>query len=271
MNTIVCIPGSFAPESIGGQLAAACRARQIRIRQIGTNTWETESAVDRYRLLRALLPLTRKEGVVIALPQAASARRAMLFDLDSTLTACEFLDTLAEAAGFDDRTRRQTRAAMEGHADFAENYRERVARFAGMPVARIETIIDRLPLAAGASELFERLREAHIPTAIVTGGYARVGRAVQQRLGAEALYATELEEAGGRLTGRIAGPLLDAAAKVAALDDFCAKHQLQRCDCVAVGDGANDLQLLAAAGCGILYTACPENSEPLPIGRLLDF
>ena len=227
---------------------------------------------DLVQRLSEALPRVRKTGEIVVLAQSDAPRRAMLFDLDATLTTCEFLDVLAESVGLGDRIRGLTRAAMEGRMDFAASYRERVALFAGTPVERVEALIAQLPLAEGAAELFEQLRRRDIRTAIVTGGYARVGRAIQQRLGADALYATELEERGGRLTGRLAGPLLDAAAKVAALDDFCAENGLQRCECVAVGDGANDLPMLAAAGWGVLYTARPEDpGAARPISCLLDW
>ena len=272
MNTVVRILGGLPPETFGEQLAAVCRILRLSAQRIRTEAWELAGPVDRCAVLRELLPLTRSEGAVIAISQAAGAPRAMLFDLDSTLTGCEFLDLLAQAAGLGNQTQASTRAAMEGQMDFATSYRERVALLAGTPVAQAEVLIRRLPLADGAIELFGALRARAIPTAIVTGGYARVGRAVQERLGADALYATELEEQEGRLTGRFAGALVDAAAKVAALDDFCARCGLQRNDCAAVGDGANDLPLLAAAGCGILYTAAPENAaRRVAISRLLDF
>lgn len=212
---------------------------------------------------------------MVALPPLAEAEplppQAVLFDLDATLMACEFLDTLAGAVGLGDATHALTRAAMEGRMEFAASYRERLCLLAGTPVDRIEALIDRLPLAPGAAELIAALRRRGIRTAIVTGGYARVARAIQQRLEIDRCYATELEERDGRLTGRLAGPLLDAAAKVSALDDLCTRFGVRRAQCVAVGDGANDLPLLAAAGWGVLYTACPDHGRPpRPISSLLE-
>ena len=273
MDATVRLIGGPGPRNFGEHLAGIGRLSGASVTPLTSACWRVAMPGGRYPLLRALLPWSRREGAMIAVSDAAQSHplRGVLFDLDATLTACEFLDTLAAAAGFGERTEALTRAAMEGRMDFETSYRTRLQRFAGMPVARMQPQIDALPLAEGAADLCAALHARNLPTAIVTGGYARVGREVQQRLGIGRLYATELEECDGCLTGALAGPLLDAAAKVDALDDFCAHYGLQRADCAAVGDGANDLPLLAAAGCGILYTAAPDRPEQArPINLLLE-
>ena len=259
MNKSVRIVGDVPPDDFGKHLAVVCAAHQATVERIAAAEWSLHGAVDRYELLRALLPWARNEGAIVHLSCTERPARAFLFDLDATLTACEFLDTLADELGIGAQTRELTRTAMNGTLDFATSYRTRLQLLAGTPLDRIEALIARLPLAQGAEALCEALHRRALPTAIVTGGYARVGRAVQQRLGIGTLYATELEERDGRLTGRILGPLLDDAAKVDALDDFCARNGCEREDCAAVGDGANDLRMLAAAGHAVLYSALSDH------------
>lgn len=269
-NPVVRILGAVNPDDFGEHLTAVCAAQQVAAVRTATTQWVLDGLLDPYELLRELLPWAREEGTIVYLSRTERPARAFLFDLDATLTTCEFLDALAEELGIGDRTRNLTRAAMDGKTDFGTSYRTRLQLFAGTPLNRIDAVVARLRLAAGAEALCETLRRNGIRTAIVTGGYARVGEAVRQRLGMDALYATELAERDGKLTGRIVGELLDDAAKVWALDDFCAKNGCRRADCAAIGDGANDLRMLAAAGHAVLYSAAPTKPHrSQPIAQIL--
>lgn len=278
---VVRLLGKVNSERFGIHLAAACAAQGAIIArselpdamaEAGAAQWALESPVDPYPLLRELLPWTRNEGAIVLFSRSARPVRAFLFDLDATLTTCEFLDTLADELGLGAQTRELTRAAMNGTMDFATSYRTRLQLLAGTPIERIDAVIARLQLTKGAETLCETLRRHAIPAAIVTGGYARVGRVIAGLLGIENLYATELEEKDGVLTGRPIGEPLDEAAKVRALDDFCAKKGCRRTDCAAVGDGANDLRMLAAAEHAVLYSSQPDNpSQRQSIHRILDF
>jgi len=271
-KSVVRLLGAVPPDRFGKHLAAVCAAQQTTVVQSDAAGWTLDGPNDPYLLLRELLSWTRNEGAIILFSRSERPIRAFLFDLDATLTACEFLDTLADELGLGDRIRQLTRAAMDGEMDFAASYRARLELLAGTPVDRIDTVIARLQLTEGAERLCEALHRRGIATAIVTGGYARVGRAVQQRLGIRTLYATELEERAHKLTGRPAGKLIDETEKVRALDDFCMRNGCQRADCAVAGDGANDLRMLAAAGHAVLYSALPaKTSNATPIDRLLEF
>lgn len=269
-NPVVRISSAVNPDDFGKHLTAVCAAQQVATVRTTATQWMLDGPLDPYELLRELLPWAREEGTLVYLSRTERPARAFLFDLDATLTTCEFLDALAEELGIGDRTHNLTRAAMDGKMDFGTSYRTRLQLFAGTPLDRINVVVAHLQLAEGAEALCETLRRNGIPTAIVTGGYARVGEAVRQRLGVDALYATKLEERDGILTGQIIGKLLDDAAKVQALDDFCAKNGCQREDCAAIGDGANDLRMLAAAGHAVLYSAAPTKPHRnQPIDRIL--
>ncbi len=271
-KSVVRSLGTVPPDRFGKHLATMCAAQQTAVIQSDAAGWTLDGPIDPYLLLRELLPWTRNEGATFLFSQSERPVRAFLFDLDATLTTCEFLDTLADELGLGDRIRQLTQAAMDGKMDFAASYRARLRLLADTPVDRIDTIIARLQLTKGAERLCEALHHRGIATAIVTGGYARVGRAIQQRLSIRTLYATELEERAGRLTGQPAGKLIDETEKVRALDDFCRRNGCQRSDCAVVGDGANDLRMLAAAGRAVLYSALPaKTANATSIDRLLEF
>lgn len=287
-KSVVRLIGAVDSERFGAHLATVCAAQGATIKRIDAanpvaveqvasgpveaEQWRIKGPFEAYSLLRELLPWAREEGAIVILSRSARPVRTALFDLDATLTTCEFLDALADELSIGDRTRELTRAAMAGETDFAESYRTRLKLFAGTPLTRIDAVIARLQLTDGAKKMFETLCQHAIPTAIVTGGDAHVGRAIQRRLGTDALYATELEEVDGKLTGQITGKLLDETAKVRALDDFCIKNGCRPAECAAVGDGANDLRMLATAGHAVLYSAMPENpSRRQSIDRILDF
>ena len=219
---------------------------------------------EREKVLREHLLCVREKGLTVVLGEAPKPVKACVFDLDATLIPCEFIDTLAARRGLEHLTRPLTARAMNGEMDFRESYTHRLEILKGTPVAEIESLIAEIPLAPGAEETIRTLKGRGIRTAIITGGYARPGRAIQSRLGIDALYATELEEADGYLTGRTAGDLLDEEGKVAALKDFCTLCGCTPCEAVAVGDGANDIKMLASAGLAILYTSLPSGNEAGP-------
>jgi phosphoserine phosphatase len=228
--------------------------------------------VRREQLLREALPLVREGGATVVMENVdAPPPRVAVFDLDATLIPCEFVDLLAARRGVEHLTRELTALAMSGEMDFRTSYLRRMEILGGTPVTLVEELIETLPLAPGAAEAMVMLRAAGIRTAIITGGYARLARAIGQRLGVDAVWATELEECDGRLTGRTAGPLLDEEGQVEALVSFCAADGLSPLSALAVGDGANDLKMLSHAGRAILYTSVMRTSqETMPLDRILE-
>jgi len=168
-----------------------------------------------------------------------------------------------------EQVRRLTAEAMDGKADFRTSYARRLKLLEGTPLAVVCKVIERLPLAPGARELVDELKRRRIPTAIITGGYRRAGEAVRSRLGIDALYATELEERGEALTGELASELLDEQGKRTALEAFARRCGLAPQEIAVVGDGANDLKMLARAGTSVLYDACPPTpARPQPLDSL---
>lgn len=222
---------------------------------------------DRKELLRSLLPVARRTGCMPALLKPGFRPRGFVFDLDSTLIACETIDRLAERYGIGESMRRLTARAMEGREDFRQSYARRLEMLKGMPLRTVEEEIGRLPLAPGAERLVRHLRERGAVTAIVTGGDRRAAEFIGRRLGIDDLHATELEVREGRLTGRTCTPLQDERDKAELLKSFCKRHGFSPDEVVAVGDGANDLAMLAEAGCAVLYNACP---APPAAGAPLD-
>ncbi len=222
------------------------------------------TSFDREALLHDLLEPVRESGLVPALFDSGFIPQVAAFDLDSTLIPCEFVDRLAERRGVGDRTRKLTAEAMEGRMDFRTSYTQRLALLKGMTLAAVDQVIDGLPLTPGAEKLFHTLKEHKVTTALLTGGYRRAGEAVRRRLGLDALYATDLEERDGCLTGRALPPLLDERGKAEALEAFCRLNGTSPRGALAVGDGANDLKMLSAAGCAVLYRAASETAaQPL--------
>ena len=189
--------------------------------------------------------------------QRKRGKRLVAFDLDSTLVAAEGIDELAAVAGVGEAVAAITQRSMAGELDFAYSLRERVAALAGLPEAALAEVAARLPLTAGAERLFEGLRQLGCKTAILSGGFDCFARPVQQRLGIDHAHANRLEIQDGKLTGRLLPPLIDAEAKARLLRELAKQEGIPIAQTIAVGDGANDLAMLQAAGMGIAFHAKP--------------
>lgn len=184
-------------------------------------------------------------------------RRLVVMDVDSTLVRGEVIEMLAERAGCGALVAAITERAMAGELDFAASLHERVANLAGLPESVFAEVHAGLELTAGAAELVAELHRRGWPVGLVSGGFHEVVDPLAESLGIGFVRANRLEVVGGVLTGRVAGPVVDRAAKAAALAEFAAAEGVDLADTVAVGDGANDLQMLALAGVGIAFEAKP--------------
>lgn len=204
--------------------------------------------------------------VDIAVQPAAGRRRALLVaDMESTIIAQEMLDELADAARLGPQIAQITARSMAGELDFADSLRERVRLLAGLPAEILERVARRMTLNPGARTLVQTMRAAGAYTALVSGGFDCFAEPIRAACGFHAARANRLLLADGRLTGAVADPVLDRAAKAAAVTELAAQRGLSTTASCAVGDGANDLDMIRTAGLGVAYRAKPVLRASAPI------
>ena len=198
-------------------------------------------------------------GLVDVLAQPATERRKRLLvaDLESTIIENEMLDELALILGLGPRVAAITRRAMNGEIDFTAALEARVALLAGAGVDVLDQAAARIRLNPGAAALVATMRRAGAATALVSGGFTTFAERVARALGFDHVVANRLEIADGRLTGRVVPPIVTGAGKRDALGALAAAQGITPTQAIAVGDGANDLAMLAAAGLGIAFRAKP--------------
>ena len=190
-------------------------------------------------------------------------KKLLIADMDSTFVTAETLDELAEEAGLKDVIAEITRRAMRGEIDFPQALIERVAMLADLPEAALAKTAAKLTLMPGAMTLVHTMRANGAFTALVSGGFKYFTGKVAARTGFQLDLANDLAMADGRLTGELQGPILDKDGKLNALQTLCAERGLTPADAVTVGDGANDLPMLLAAGLGVAYYGKPLLREQL--------
>jgi phosphoserine phosphatase len=184
-------------------------------------------------------------------------RRLVVFDMDSTLIEAEVIDELARLAGVGEQVSAITERAMRGEIDFSESFRARVALLRGLPEEALAQVAAELKITEGAEHLLATLRTLGYTTAILSGGFTYFARYLQTRLGIDHIHANELDIAGGVVTGEVVGPIVDGARKAELLCQLAREQNIDLQQVIAVGDGANDLPMLSAAGLGIAFRAKP--------------
>ncbi|WP_134766094.1 phosphoserine phosphatase SerB [Nocardioides sp. 1609] len=211
--------------------------------------------------LRSLLaPEAAHQGVDVAVQPANLLRRGVrliVMDVDSTLIQGEVIEMLAAHAGHEEEVAGVTEAAMRGELDFEESLRARVSLLAGLDAAVLDAVYDDIVVTPGVRTMVRTLRRLGYRFAIVSGGFSQITDRLAADLGIHFARANELEIVDGRLTGRIVGPVVDRAGKAAALREFAERVGVPVAATIAIGDGANDLDMLNAAGLGIAYNARP--------------
>ena len=216
-----------------------------------------ENIADLRRELSEAAPLL---GVDVAVQHAGLDRRGqrlVVMDVDSTLIQDEVIDLLAERAGVLDEVAEITERAMRGEIDFAESLKERVALLAGLPAEALEETARRIRLTPGARTLCRTLRRLGFRVCLVSGGFREVIAPLAEQLDIDGLRANALEIVEGRLTGRVTGVIVDRHGKREALEEFAREFGIPVARTIAIGDGANDLDMLDAAGLGIAFNAKP--------------
>ncbi len=218
------------------------------------------SRVDAGVLRPALAKAAAEGGVDVSVSPAGIGRRGrrlVVMDVDSTLIRDEVIELLAARHGCEAEVRDITERAMRGELDFEQSLRERVRLLAGLPVEAVDAVRAEIRLTPGARTLVETLKDLGLSIGVVSGGFIEIVGPLAADLGITYAHANRLDAADGRLTGGLVGPVVDRAAKAAKLREWAGLERLPLTRTVAIGDGANDLDMLAASGLGIAFNAKP--------------
>lgn len=213
---------------------------------------------DQMHLRHVLMQAAEETGVDVAVERAGLRRRAkrlVVLDVDSTLIRDEAIDVLAVRAGVSEQVSAITERAMSGRLDFAESLRERVGLLAGLPESEVQAVRDELRLTPGARTFVRTLHRLGYHVGVVSGGFTVFTDRFVEELGLDFAAANTLEIVDGRVTGQVLGPIVDRAGKAEALERFATQFGVPLSQTVAVGDGANDIDMLETAGLGIAFNA----------------
>ncbi|MBY5162356.1 phosphoserine phosphatase SerB [Salsipaludibacter albus] len=244
----------------GGNIDRILRLARYPVRSFEFVVVDGDSDELRTRVVEA----SAEHGVDVAVQRGDIVRRGsrlVVMDVDSTLIRNEVIDLLAEEVGVRDEVVAITESAMAGELDFATSLRRRVALFADVPVEVLDRVYERVDLTAGARTFVRTLKRLGFKVALVSGGFGSVVRRLADDVGVSRVAANELEVVDGRLTGRLVGEIVDRAGKARVLESFAAANDIPMSQTVAIGDGANDLDMLAVAGLGIAFNAKPIVAE----------
>lgn len=210
--------------------------------------------------LRGSLAGSAIQGMDTAIVPASlrnAPRKFLIMDVDSTLIQQEVIELLAAYAGKREEVAAVTEAAMRGELDFAQSLHARVAVLAGLPAAVVDSVRAEVKLSEGAAELVAAFKAAGHLVAVVSGGFNQILQPIAEELGLDHWIANELEIVDGALTGKVLGAVIDRAAKEKYLREWAAADGVAMENTIAVGDGANDLDMLGAAGIGVAFNAKP--------------
>ncbi len=216
--------------------------------------------VDPDELRRPLAAISSELGVDISVQETGLESRGqylVVMDVDSTVIQDEVIDLLAAEAGQQVAVAAVTERAMAGEIDFSESLHQRVALLEGLPESVLDVVRERIQLTPGARTLCRTLNRLGYRIALVSGGFTQVVAPIAQQLGVAELRANVLEIEGGRLTGRVVGEIVDRPGKRKVLEDLAVRFGIPRRRTIAIGDGANDIDMLEAAGLGIAFNAKP--------------
>lgn len=216
---------------------------------------------DQTAMQKRFMQIATEQQVDISLQEDSMyrrSRRLVCFDMDSTLIGTEVIDELADRAGVGEQVRAITESAMRGEIDFRESFTQRVALLKGLDESVMKDIAENLPITEGVDRMMAALKRTGYKTAILSGGFTYFGNYLKQKFGFDYVYANELEIVDGKLTGRYVGDIVDGRRKAELLKLLAQVENVNIQQTIAVGDGANDLPMLATAGLGIAFHAKPK-------------
>lgn len=208
------------------------------------------------------LRIAREQGETVLVGEVPQKVQLVCFDMDATLIRMETINEIAAASGLGEQMKELTLRAMQGQEDFRSNFLHRVKMLRGVAVSTLDNIASNLPYANGLAALMERLDDAGVETAVITGNFNIFGRRLKEDFGFNHIFTTIPEIENGILTGNICGEVIDAQAKASILASLCSQRGIPLSNTIAVGDGANDIPMLATAGAAIAYNAIAAK-EPL--------
>ncbi len=256
MNLV--IQGGALPTFLLERIVAATGAEAVEPRPPQVVRLRGATHTPAFAALQPLIEAERLDWAFIEDGKKLSDFGLICFDMDSTLITIECIDELADFAGKKNEVSAVTEAAMRGEIDYRESLRQRLALLAGLDARVLARVFgERLLLSPGARELLEACQNAGLRTAILSGGFTYFTERLRIELGFDFATSNELEISGGKLTGRVVGDIVDAAAKAHHLARLTDELGLRQEQVIACGDGANDLQMMAQAGLSVAFRAKP--------------
>jgi len=242
---------TFQSESRGGDSRFEVHTAELAVAD------GTESGIAALRHAVAEAAQAGLDTAIVPTGLRAAERKFLIMDVDSTLIQQEVIELLAAYAGKREEVAAVTEAAMRGELDFAQSLHARVAVLAGLPAAVVDSVRAEVKLSEGAAELVAAFKAAGHVVAVVSGGFNQILRPIAEELDLDYWIANELEIVDGALTGKVLGAVIDRAAKEKYLREWAAAEGIAMEHTIAVGDGANDLDMLGAAGIGVAFNAKP--------------
>lgn len=244
---------------LGGNIIAIRRTATTPVLAIELNIEIPNKSIKEVQRSLAKVAITNRIDLAVEpSSRAREAKRLVLLDMDSTLIQQEVIDLLAKHAGKLDQVSQITERAMAGDLDFSQALSARVALLAGLDQSVIELVRKEITLTNGAKELIETLHKQGHKVGVVSGGFLDVIEPILKNLKIDFYRANKLEIMNGKLTGKTEGAIIDRVAKFSSLQEFAKIEGVELSQTVAIGDGANDLDMIEAAGLGIAFNAKPK-------------